>query len=495
MQSTKQQGTGLVLISVLVVAGAGAVLALQIASRSAGAQREQVTERSLAQAVEALVSYAADRPITEIVGPGYLPCPDLDDDGWAESTCGSLSGDTGREERIGRLPWKTLGLPDLRDGHGERLWYAVSSKQKGLLNCAASRGCVDMSPAAALGAITVRDASGRLVHDGTLGDPLQAQRAGALAVVIAPGPPLERLRGAPAAGAMQQRACGPGECDAAGRCIAQPARLAAHCDPRNYLDASASEDNAEFHDRSDIAGRAGNSDGFMQGPVFAPDGRIVINDRIRAVGYAEVMRRVMGRVAIELAHCLRFYASRPENAGRLPWPEAACAAGPYFGHVPDTPLPTAGSRAPMLERWWRAVPRVPESLAELPASPEACRIALPPGDEGPARHDAPGSPIDEGTTTGLAHASWWTSWKPHVYYALAAGAAPSSAMPGCAGGECMELASAEGGVIAGGKAFAILVRQAPGCAPAPVRCDTAGCTRVIAGMASNEPLDVALASP
>jgi hypothetical protein len=27
---------------------------------------------------------------------------------------------------IGRLPWRTLGLPDLRDGSGERLWYALS---------------------------------------------------------------------------------------------------------------------------------------------------------------------------------------------------------------------------------------------------------------------------------------------------------------------------------------------------------------------------------
>jgi hypothetical protein len=33
----------------------------------------------------------------------------------------------GQAERLGRLPWKTLGLPDLRDGDGERLWYAVSS--------------------------------------------------------------------------------------------------------------------------------------------------------------------------------------------------------------------------------------------------------------------------------------------------------------------------------------------------------------------------------
>ena len=30
----------------------------------------------------------------------------------------------------GRLPWKTLAIPDLRDGAGERLWYAVSVRFK-----------------------------------------------------------------------------------------------------------------------------------------------------------------------------------------------------------------------------------------------------------------------------------------------------------------------------------------------------------------------------
>ena len=33
---------------------------------------------------------------------------------------------SGSNVYIGRLPWRTLGLPDLRDSSGERLWYAVS---------------------------------------------------------------------------------------------------------------------------------------------------------------------------------------------------------------------------------------------------------------------------------------------------------------------------------------------------------------------------------
>ena len=57
--------------------------------------------------------------------PGSLPCPDVDNDGlslgpgpeWTGSACTSY---------IGRVPWQTLDLPDLRDADGERFWYALS---------------------------------------------------------------------------------------------------------------------------------------------------------------------------------------------------------------------------------------------------------------------------------------------------------------------------------------------------------------------------------
>ena len=135
----RQRGTLFLLAMLLALASIGVVIAMDLAAASGSARRDRLSDAALAQAREALIAYAVDRPINAVVGPGYLPCPDLDDDGWAESTCGSMSGDSGQEQRLGRLPWKTLGLPDLRDGYGERLWYAVSSKYKGLLNCGVSR--------------------------------------------------------------------------------------------------------------------------------------------------------------------------------------------------------------------------------------------------------------------------------------------------------------------------------------------------------------------
>src|SRR6516162_2545144 len=132
---SRQRGTLLLVAAILLVAGIAMAVAIDLAWATGAARRERVSDAALAQAREALIAYAVDRPINAVVGPGYLPCPDLDDDGWAEATCGSQTGDTGQAQRIGRLPWKTLGLADLRDGAGERLWYAVSSKYKGLLNC------------------------------------------------------------------------------------------------------------------------------------------------------------------------------------------------------------------------------------------------------------------------------------------------------------------------------------------------------------------------
>ena len=324
---SREKGGGLLLLLVAIVLALVSAGALALSAASTAQHRLRATERALAQAREALLAYAADRPIDSRVGPGYLPCPDLDDDGWAEATCGSLSGHLGQAERLGRLPWKTLGLPELRDGSGERLWYAVSTRYKGLLNCAASSACVDMTPPNALGTITVRDASGALVHDGTIADPERAASGGAAAVVIAPGAALVRRDGH-----VQRRDCKAGDC----------------ADPRNYLDATREEDNAVFRDRSDAAGRAANGDGFVQGPATA-QGALEVNDRLAPISQAGLMARVMARVGIELAHCVRL---APQPAA--PQPDAACAAIPALGRVRDESLGTAACSAAPGEGWWAA---------------------------------------------------------------------------------------------------------------------------------------------
>src|SRR5262245_10615806 len=134
---------------------------------------DQKTAAALAKAKEALIGYAASDPNR----PGVLPCPDTDDDGSADSPCGALG-----VTAIGRLPWRTLGLPDLRDGYGECLWYAVSANFKNSGASGPARLNSD-SP----GTLAVNESTGTLSLAASM----------VVAIVIAPGPVLPGQNRAP----------------------------------------------------------------------------------------------------------------------------------------------------------------------------------------------------------------------------------------------------------------------------------------------------------
>jgi len=102
---------------VIVVMGIAAVLMSSLSTTSLQNARQKTTADALAQAKEALIG----RAVTDSNMPGSLPCPDTNNDGSSELFSGNDC-----PSYIGRLPWKTLGLPDLRDGNNERLWYALS---------------------------------------------------------------------------------------------------------------------------------------------------------------------------------------------------------------------------------------------------------------------------------------------------------------------------------------------------------------------------------
>jgi hypothetical protein len=131
--------TGIAVVLLLIILVMGSLYALLSGVNSATAElqqkRDDATAAALRQAKEALIAYAATRPTR----PGALPCPDLDNNGIAggtgfygtnsEAIPGGIHGGFNCpdfQRQIGRLPWVTLGLPDLRDTSGERLWYAMS---------------------------------------------------------------------------------------------------------------------------------------------------------------------------------------------------------------------------------------------------------------------------------------------------------------------------------------------------------------------------------
>ena len=247
---------------------------------------------------------------------------------------------------------------------------------------------------------------------------------------------------------IQSRSCEGGRLQ---RCRALPHRAAdahAECDPANYLDRSpgpafSDEDNARFVDRNDAAGRAGNRDGFILGPVAAHDGTIWVNDRLGVVSYDDLMPRVMRRVAEEVATCLRGYATRPENRGRMPWAAPLCrsraadpswrwseGSGVRFGRVPDTPFLATGrdSGTTMLPNWQ-----------------SGCRIA----DAG-------------GETAGMHSHSWWNAWKRHVFYSVAPAGSPATATStACDSLTCLFIADDAGGPAPRGHRFAVLVAGPP----------------------------------
>ncbi|MGH8596328.1 MAG: hypothetical protein ACREXT_06690, partial [Gammaproteobacteria bacterium] len=130
----RQRGFALV-IALLVLASTGAYFLLRALNQATRAQapEAQATQQALQMAREALIGYAVRYPdnpeVTDVdAGPGHLPCPDTrfdpgDQAGQADPPCAAGSG-----TETGRFPWRTLDVPETRDGSGATLWYAVSDR-------------------------------------------------------------------------------------------------------------------------------------------------------------------------------------------------------------------------------------------------------------------------------------------------------------------------------------------------------------------------------
>ena len=157
---------GYAMLSIIAVLGiaATAVVVTSLSATAVHNEQSRKTGSALALAKQALIAYAASSNSR----PGSLPCPDADNDGLSDP-----SGPGACTRLIGRLPWQTLGLPDLRDASSERLWYALSQQ----FNDA--------------GNVINSNTAGELNVTGTL----SADRAAA--IVFAPGAPVNgQLRGA-----------------------------------------------------------------------------------------------------------------------------------------------------------------------------------------------------------------------------------------------------------------------------------------------------------
>lgn len=163
----------LVLLAFFVMGGLAWFLGQTNRLTQTRVDRDTATAASLAQAKKALIAYAVTYGDTHPgQTPGYLPCPDMDNDG-SSDTCGNKG-----EIAIGRLPYRTLGLPDLRDANGECLWYVVSGSFK-------NNPDPDNLNWDSIGQLDVKGVAGETLASAT--DPVIR---GAAATVVAPGPPI-----------------------------------------------------------------------------------------------------------------------------------------------------------------------------------------------------------------------------------------------------------------------------------------------------------------
>jgi hypothetical protein len=220
--SRSQRGVAMMVLIVVLVMGATYFILRSVNASTTRADRHRVTQEALIRGKEALIA----RAVADDNRPGSLPCPDTDDDGSAELFVGNDC-----PSYIGRLPWKTLDLPDLRDASGERLWYALSSSFR------------DDTSAQPINSNTV----------GTLTITGPQAATNVAAIVFSPSQTIRRSNGV-----SQSRGCTGGSCDATGKCTSTPASLTPKCNVVNHLDlvsgtsdttfASAEESNT-FNDR------------------------------------------------------------------------------------------------------------------------------------------------------------------------------------------------------------------------------------------------------
>jgi hypothetical protein len=379
----RQQGMALIGMAFFIFVVLLGFLINQKSGADVEAERERVTTRALMQAKAALIAYAATVDLNtgltcgyNCARPGDLPCPDMDNNGNVELDCGNATGTSQQAERLGRLPWKTLKISDIRDGYGERLWYAVSNNFK--YN---TKNMILNSDT--FGTITIRDSTGSIIYDGS------AQN-GVVAVIFSPGPPLKRQN----ATVAQDRSCTRAGTDDPlcvtnnnEICTSPTAQNTNKCNPQNYLDKlDGVEDNKEF----DEIGSSVN--GFINGPIKDASGNVIVNDRILVVTIDDIMPQIEKRVIREVRTCLNEYAATAGNNSRYPWatdahPSYSDTNNQRFGRIPDTTFNnTKASGSTMSDTW--------------PTS--ECKI--------------------------VSNANWWSTnnWKELIFYGVASAFEPNS---------------------------------------------------------------------
>ena len=237
-----------------------AALVSRLNSSGIANERALADQVVLGQTRNAILAWSLQRGrVTGMERPGELPCPDTNNDGIEEGSC--TAG------RLGRVPWRTLGIAEPRDSSGEILWFAPA------------------------GAMRKRNSNSSPVNSSSRGN-LVVYGAGATSVLRDDVVFVLFAPGAPVPG--QNRTNTTATCAATGTSIPQ-----ANC-ASNYLETADGIDNAA-NNGPFIAGVRSNS----------------FNDRIHFTTTDDFIPQIERRVALEAKLFLKKYET---TNGFLPFP-------------------------------------------------------------------------------------------------------------------------------------------------------------------------------
>ncbi len=379
----RQRGAALLLIMLGVIAATATVLLANLSRDDLRTRQLTQTQAMLATARAALIDYALVNPDLHPGEPYSLPCPDIDASGGFEdgeahtSACGAAGVSV-----IGRLPWRTLGVPALKDASSACLWYVVSGSWK--------KAGVDTAE------LINSDSNGQLqlfdIETATVSEGISADER-PIAMVIAA---MQSLSTQSRPGTAAGTACVPGASAA------------------NYLDTDTGSaiSNAVLSGSADavevLAVVAGSRDDH--------------NDRIVSISRQDIERRISGRddflnnmrsLGLAVAACVANYAANNPggaNDKRLPWP-AAVTLGDYRANAnyDDADNGFYSGR-----------------LADIA---DSSNVAT---GNGIARvlSDCDSSSVPEWNALQMAR---WQHWKDHFFYAVGEAFSPTSATPSSCG--------------------------------------------------------------
>ncbi len=127
----KQQGAVLLLLMFAIIIGFSTLFISAYNNNSIQIQNDSETTESLGKAKEAVLNYVtANYHLYQTGDYGFLPCPDT------TATGGYQDGEEHKNclnshiNNIGHLPWRSLGLPPIKDSTGQCLWYVVTGLDK-----------------------------------------------------------------------------------------------------------------------------------------------------------------------------------------------------------------------------------------------------------------------------------------------------------------------------------------------------------------------------